>query len=395
MTLHCLKMMWHRKGANALVTFEIFLSFLVVFAVIALGVHHWRNYVRPLGFEIEDVWSVRVDQGVGDEMGGADNGELLERILRELEAMEPVAAASLTQFAPYQAGAWTSSQTLPGGGTVRYELEHAEIGLDRVLGLELAAGRWFEPGDEALHWEPVVINERLARSRFGDADPLGQALLDEDEGWRVVGVVSAYRRHGELAPPSAVVVRPAFLGAGEGMTRFRLLVRVRPGTPVAFEEELARDLQRLAPSWSFRITPLVERRESHLQQNLVPLLGAAVVALFLIAMVGLGLLGVVWQNVTRRTREIGLRRAKGATAGDIYRQILTELLVLTTLGVALSALVVVQLPLGGWFGAVEPQVYALAFAISTLLLYALSLVCGLYPARLAARVQPAEALRYE
>ena len=64
-----------------------------------------------------------------------------------------------------------------------------------------------------------------------------------------------------------------------------------------------------------------------------PLIAAGVIAGFLLLMVAMGLTGVLWQTVTQRTREIGLRRAKGATAGDIRTQILGELVVMTSIAV--------------------------------------------------------------
>src|SRR5262249_38996297 len=70
--------------------------------------------------------------------------------------------------------------------------------------------------------------------------------------------------------------------------------------------------------------------EEKLQQYLYPAIAFGVVAGFLLLMVALGLTGVVWQNVTQRVREVGLRRAKGARIEDIHRQILGELAVMTS-----------------------------------------------------------------
>ena len=112
-------------------------------------------------------------------------------------------------------------------------------------------------------------------------------------------------------------------------------------------------------------------------------------------MVALGLTGRLWQSVTQRTKEIGLRRAKGATAKRIYKQILGELLVITTFGLLIGVLVVIQFPLLDFLGFATKQVYAYSLLISLALIYALTIICGLYPSRLATKVQPAEALHYE
>ena len=95
-----------------------------------------------------------------------------------------------------------------------------------------------------------------------------------------------------------------------------------------------RRLQAAAPEWSFKITALEDMRAANHRERLAPVIVAGTVSAFLLLMVALGLTGVLWQNVTQRMREIGLRRAKGATAGHIHRQILGEVAVMTSFAVA-------------------------------------------------------------
>ena len=90
---------------------------------------------------------------------------------------------------------------------------------------------------------------------------------------------------------------------------------------------------------------------------MAPLVAVGLVAGFLMLMVALGLLGVLWQNVTQRTREMGLRRAKGAAKVDVQRQILGEIGVMTTLALLAGVLVAIQFPLLDIIYFVEPHVY--------------------------------------
>ena len=265
--------------------------------------------------------------------------------------------------------------------------------------MKLIQGQWFEKGDDALKWKPVLINQRLSRELFGSEDPLGKKI--ETYPWQVVGVISDFRRDGELAEPGNLVIERIYLNdpalsssKGLGLPN-DFLIKVRPGTRAAFEEKLTAKLQAIARGWTFHVQPLSQMRASYLKLRLAPLIAAGLIVTFLIIMVGLGLMGVLWQNVTQRTKEIGLRRANGATADHIYKQILGELLVITTLGILAGTAVIVQFPLLKLFSFLSAQVYIISLAISIALMYLLTILCGLYPARLATKVHPAEALHYE
>jgi putative ABC transport system permease protein len=175
----------------------------------------------------------------------------------------------------------------------------------------------------------------------------------------------------------------------------QLVLRLASAPPAGFEEELLHRLRELAPDWSFDLHPLGARRERRLLAVIGPLVALGVIATFLLLMVALGLVGVMWQNVTQRTREIGLRRAIGASAGAIRRQVLGEMLVLTGFGVVAGAAVVAQLPILGWFGGLTGRTLGLGLLLSAALVAGLTLLCGIYPSRLATAVHPAEALHHD
>src|SRR5687768_13514763 len=174
-----------------------------------------------------------------------------------------------------------------------------------------------------------------------------------------------------------------------------ILVRLQPGTPAAFEEKLASRLQAISPTVTFRVRHMEAMRRNMLRSRFGPLILAGVVGLFLISMVGLGLTGVLWQNVTRRTRELGLRRALGATGSSVHRQILLEVALLATLAVIVGAILILQLPILGVFQIVTPAAFTAGFVGALATIYGLTILCGLYPSWLASKLQPADALRYE
>jgi len=269
-------------------------------------------------------------------------------------------------------------------------------------GLELTAGRWFNASDDGAAWVPVVVNERLAAEVFGGRPAVGNSVPQEknrdgtvEPELRIVGVVREFRQDGEFASPKNYLFRRHRLDDEERRPPGSLLVRLRPGTTAAFEERLVKRLQAVAPEWSFEVKPLVQMRETRSTLAVGPLIASGVIAGFLLLMVGMGLTGVLWQTVTQRTREIGLRRAKGATAGDIRTQILGELVVMTSVGVLAGAAIALQFPLLKLTGLISNGVYLASLVVSAACIYLLTMACAWYPSRMATRVSPAEALHYE
>jgi putative ABC transport system permease protein len=401
MIRHLLKMVWNRKRINGLIILEIFVSFLVLFGVVISGVYLSTNYRQPLGFDYSHIWDVEVHQQTSarDENKEAPAVTIRQMALA-IQELEEVESVTGIEYAPYSQSSSNSSTRL-NGLQIRYEHNRATDNFPAVLGLQMVSGRWFNNEDDAATDEPVVINQQLARELFGNENPLGKSLGDpplppkgeapRDPNRRIIGVFTDFRQHGELAGLTNFL----FFRQKQERAPHNLLIKVRPGTTAAFEEKLSRKLRAVNKDWSYVIEPLTNMRETSFRIYLAPLLAAGLVAAFLMIMVALGLTGVLWQNVTRRIREIGLRRAKGATANDIHTQILGELFVIATFGLLLGLAVIVQLPLLDFLSFLSAEVYLDSIAISLVLIYLLTLLCGLYPSRMATRVQPAEALHYE
>jgi putative ABC transport system permease protein len=395
MIKHLLKIIWNRKRVNGLILTEITLSFLVLFAVILMSVLFAVNYGKPLGFSIERVWAVSVDPHVPTDSNRKAQLEAmatLESAVRELPQIEAVAGISMS---PYSTST-SIYNTKFEGREVSAHVNDATDAAGELLKVDLVAGRWFSHEDDGATRRPAVINERLAKTLFGSADPIGKELPFDTQ--RVVGVVRDFRKAGEMSQPvNYLLNRIDPLDTANRHFPWDILVRVKPGTTAEFQEQLSRTLESTQEGWTFQIRRLEAERESSLKDGIAPLAVGAVIAGFLLFMVALGLIGVLWQNISRRTQEIGLRRAVGGTALQVHRQILGELFVLTTFGLAVGSFFIVQVPLLGLL--TEPEipssVYGIGFGVSVILMYLLTMTCGFYPSWLTMEIQPAEALHYE
>lgn len=418
MTRHLLRLIWNRKRQNFLLTVEIFFSFLTLFGVVLIAMHYANNARLPLGYEIDRVWSISVDRKESDSDPAvrARHRETYRLLLQALREMPEVETAAGGFTGPYVNANWETATGLEGGGAVRYGMNNVTDDYQTLFSIPMAEGRWFSREDDGAGYAPVVLNRRMAREIFGDAPAVGEIIREDRssdrrqeaaEGRgepppvkRVVGVIDEFRQGGELSAAGNYLFQRMRLDRDDPGASLpeRIFVRLAPGTTAAFEEPLVTRAMAVAGDWSFEIETMEAMRESKLRQYIIPLVVVGTVAAFLLMMVGLGLTGVVWQSVTQRIREFGLRRAKGATIPNVRAQVLTELVIMTSLALAAGVALVAQLPLlplPPEVRVVPPGVFVLSVLLSAAAIYLLTLACGWYPSRLATRVQPAEALHYE
>jgi len=393
---HLLKLVWNRKRANALIVAEIFVSFLVIFAVLTAAVAIAGGWNEPIGFDWHDVWDVSMEFDIdGGMKASPELHATVMRMLDEVKSFPQVQSAAISNTPPY---AFSTTEGARGinGKQVTMTMDDVTAGFADVMGVKVVRGRWFNAEDEVTQDLPIVVDTNFVEEVYGSADPIGQKL-EEDENLflRIVGVIEPYRKDGETSAPMNMLFKHVANNASHGRLGSHLLVRLQPGTSPQFEQELSRRLRQVAPDISFTVRQMDRMRTNMLRVRLAPLVAGGVIGLFLVGMVALGLTGVLWQNVTRRTREIGLRRAMGASGARVHRQILGEVALLATIAVIVASIIVWQLPVLGAFSVVSPASFTAGFLGALATIYALTLLCGLYPSWLASRLQPADALRYE
>jgi putative ABC transport system permease protein len=398
MLRHLLRLTWKRKSRNLMLSLEILLAFVIVFGIAATGLRYWQLYRLPLGFDGADTWSVTMQTGATTpEAIPADGYDTLRRSLRDLPEVRSVSFAT---FAPYLDYVWQVDTYSPQTGThVLINSIEASDELPDTLGLKLAAGRWFSAADDGQDAIPTVLDARAAAALFPGRPALGQRYSDTNMGiartLRIVGLVDTFRNRGPLMVPATFVITRFTPHATQSRPR-TILLRVAPGTPRGFEAKLNQRLKAVRSDWGYQIAPLKSMRAAMLKEQLTPLVLMTVIASFMLLMVAFGLFGVLWQNTTRRIPEIGLRRAIGARAGDIYRQIIAEQLLVCSFAMGIGLVLLVQLPLTGAFGeTLNWPVFAGASALSMAVIYLLSFACSLYPGWRASRLDPAAALHYE
>ena len=402
MIRHLLKPMWKRKGRNLLLSLEIALAFIVVFAISATGLRYWQLYHQPVGFEWQNVWSVQLQF---PEIAGHEanfDPAVYVQMQRALERLPEVEKVAYSAYTPYENSEWNTQYWLSGSNRrIDSNLMKVSDSFFETMGVRVVEGRGFNEADNGAARMPVLVSRRFAEEAFPGGSAIGKRMREDEFTGKskteleVVGVFETFRNQGEfMAPKNFLLTRFAPPADKEQMRS--LLLRVKPGTPRVFEAELLRQLKGVRKDWSYRISPMRDMRESQLRSAKIPLMVLAVIAAFLLLMVAFGLFGVLWQNTTRRVPELGLRRATGATAGDITRQIVLEQVLLCLLPIAAALILLVQLPITGALGeSLSWALFAGASLLAIVVMVLVSVVCALYPAWRASRLSPTEALHYE
>jgi putative ABC transport system permease protein len=416
MLRHTLKLVWNRRRTNRLVVVEIAAAFVVTFVLAAMAVNLWTNYRRPLGFDYENVWSLSVNNATAGRTfafaQGTSYAETLTQVSRALRQLPRTVAAEPLLAPPFMQISMQSDFAGDGDRAIIAMVNRMSPEGLKALGVHLVEGRWFGPEDEGQEYRAVLVNQTYVDEAFGpDEDPIGRRIDRPNRDFpveqlpeaqrremlreiRIVGVVEAFRQWGEFADEFPYVIN-RLEDRDETGSSFNLLLKVAPGTDASFEERIVDTIESVAPGWVASVTPWEQLRETRHSQILLPLKVAATVSAFFLALVVMGLIGVLWQDVVRRTQEIGLRRAHGATASAVRRQIQLEIIIVGAVGVLIGAVIAIQFPLLELVTRIDWASAIPGIALAAALILLLVVLGALYPSWLAARREPADALRYE
>ena len=396
---------------RALVVAQVALAFvLLIGAGLLLASFRHLMAVDP-GFETEHVLTGRVSPLASRYPDDADITSYVSRALERIRAVPGVDAAGVSTFLPFGWGD-SSSAIIPEGyvaaageSIVSPSRLHVSPGYLDALRVPLKRGRLFTDNDAAGTTPVVIVDERLARRFWPDADPIGRRVYlpggaDEvakpgpDVVWlQVVGVVESVKLKGLIEGDDARVGAYYLPYAQDPERAIGFAVRTH-GDAGSVTAAVQRELATLDPELQlFDVFTMSERIEQSLNPRRMPMLLSLAFGMVALLLAAVGIYGVLAYQVRQRTREIGIRMALGSEAIGILRLILREgaLLVVVGLAVGLAGALALRGLIASQLygvGALDPGVL---LAVTGVLAIA-SLAACLGPARRASRVSPVVAL---
>jgi len=382
---------------HALVATQAALSLLALVAAVLMVRSLWAVQGAGPGFDADHVLAVTMDlgqQGYSEKNGRAFYASLL----REASRLPGVQAVSLAGYLPLSNTdeSDTEAQSASRSKPVVSIMSPVAPGYFQTMGIALLAGRDFDSTDRDSSAPIIIINQFLAHQLWPGQDPIGKiAHLDGPKGrdYRVVGIAAngKYETLGEDG--TGFVYRPL---AQEYLPHMNLLLRTA-GPPLAYTEAARKLVADLDPNLA---VSGVRAMGDYVNVALLPARLAAILlgsfGLLALALAAIGIYGVVSYAVNQRTREIGIRMALGAETGNVLTLIVRQGMApaLLGLGLGFAAAFAAAGVLGAFLYGIAPR-DPVAFASALALLMLVAFFAAYVPARRAARVDPAAALRWE
>jgi predicted permease len=358
-----------------------------------------RTSAVDLGFDPEGVLLASIDlgrQGYDDERARS-----FYREAAGVGGLGPVEAAALAQVVPVTSfGSRTSfgvaGHEPPPGERFYTDLDFVTPGFFETLRIPLLAGRPLEPGDRAGGLPVAVVNRTLAERFWPGTKAVGRTIETGGTAITIVGVVGDGKYRSVRERGVSMMYRPLDQ-SDRPLRQVTLLARARTGEPEAIRAAVAGELRRLEPALALhRVGTLRDHVGSALDHERIAAWLFSGFALIVLLVSAVGLTALTAHAVRRRTREIAIRLTVGAERGQVVALVVRRSVALVAAGAALGLALsfALEAPLADLLfetGPGEPGVIAAILAV----LAAAALLAAWLPARAAARVEPAEALRQE
>jgi len=326
----------------------------------------------------------------------ASEREFAARLLERLRSLPDVEAAAIATNVPVDLhGMERRSFTVQGRvrtepGQDRAISNTVTPGYFKVMGIPLVEGNDFADMWDKAAPAQAIVNEEFVRRYLNGADAIGRRIQARAGSFTIIGVArnSVYEAFGEPAQPAVYF---SYRDTSEDQGEIHL--RTRSGNETALTSEaraVLRDLDPMLPLYDVRTF------SQHIDRNLylrrIPARMFAVLGPLLLGLAAIGIYAVVSYAVARRTREIGVRLAFGATSGRVVLQIIRENLAAITSGTAIGW--VLALVISVRVMAKGPVNVPVFLGVPAILLGVATLACWI-PARRASRIDPMAALRHE
>lgn len=387
-------------GRNALVVVQV--ASALVLMVLTTQLFRGASYVlsHDPGFHTQNRLLMSFDPaivGYAPERTAGLYRELVERV----RAVSGVKSAALAHFIPTSTS-YEGETVSPEG----YQFPRGQKGVTipaatidenyfSTVGTPILEGRGFLPTDDSNAPLAVVVNQFFV-THYGISNPIGKRVLlgNKNARWaQIVGVAATSKYYTVFEPPMDFVYLPM---KQRPMAPMTLIVETR-GHPLAVTDAIRRSVHALAPNLPIygvrTFDDLYNQRSTKVADALLTVVGS--IALIGLGLALVGLYAVVAYQVARRTREIGIRMALGASKNQVMKMVMRHAATLGVSGIAIGLLLSLAAERGLTAGLHVPRFDSFLFAAAVISLLLVTLAAALIPARRASLIDPMLAIRQD
>jgi predicted permease len=391
----------HFSPRRLLVTVQVALSMVLLIGAALLIQSLARTYRVDMGFNSSNLLSMRIALSPTRYDTNQKKSAFYDAVINRVESLPGVRGAGITWTTPLMVFAMMPVQPAAAAPSLLNQRPLAMVqnitpDYFRTMEVPLKRGRDFSPRDIEGAPQVVIINETLAREFWpvypSGPDPVGQRMLlgARTEPTQIVGIVADMHQAAEVDPRPAVFRPYAQVPQPSNM----FVVRTS-GDPLRSLRAITAEIQAVDPDQAVSDVQTMEDRAVSVEGQtrvIIALLTAFAGTALLLALVGI--YGLIAYSVTQRTQELGIRRALGAQGSDILSLVVGQGFVSVAVGVVLGLAASVGLTrvMESILFHISPTDPA-TFAGVALLFLAVALMASYIPARRAARIDPASALR--
>lgn len=397
LALHTLR---NARGRSLLTMFGIIVGVVAVVLTIAIGQGVKQQVSGQINQLSKDVVVVRPGQGDASELtGGSVFSGLQSSQLsdKDIDVVRQTPGVELAVPLGVSGGfAEVNGQRLAGGVVIATTNDLPDT-LDRTIEF----GTYFSQGDMSRN--VAVIGKSVAEELFQENVPIGRTLTIRGQDYIVRGVFEAFTSTPgsvgtDLNRAVFIPYTSAVVNNGAPVPVSQILVKV--DEPSEQQQTIAALKHNLAQAHGGQQDFVILDRQQELATNsrLISLLSQMIIGLASLSLLvgGIGIINIMFVSVTERTREIGIRKAVGATNRQIGNQFLVEAATLSVVGGIIGIIVsVVAIFLVNISTDLQPVYPFAEMGLVLLLTWVVGIVFGVAPAIKAARKEPIEALRYE
>jgi macrolide transport system ATP-binding/permease protein len=394
------KRLW---GRNVLVVAQVSTSLMLLTASFLMARSFQHSLLDGTGFAKDRLLMVKFDPRLV-QYNAAQTQQFYKLLAERVRETPGVQRDALTQNVPLGQDEFYGLAFVPDGFQMPPDRENFNSTMDTVdegyfetMGIPILRGRSFLASDTGDAPRVAVVNERFAKHYWPGGDAVGKRIrLDSRTGTpvEIVGVAQTIKYQSSMEKSMDFVYLPL---TQHPISRMVLMVR-SSGDPLQLVQPVKEVVRTLDPN----LPMLQTRTYEDLYLNVaVKGPGIAIQLVGTMGLVGLllaiaGLYGLVAYNVSRRTREIGIRIALGAGKSDVLRLVMGKGLVLVGIGTVIGlamGFAVEQLMNSMLFNAGGVDIVAYAIVVPSLFL--VTMLAAYVPARRASQIAPTQALRYE